>query len=230
MADYIYSVDLGKIGDYHAHVLTEIRTLVREREAQVRQGILDNGREDILYPEVHVRYLGRNQDSYPEVVKTVKERMQDPMIINNCDLVVDATGVGMPVIDYMVAEGLDPIGIWITSGAQVGDQSYGYTVPKGDLIASLQTALSLHSIQFSKYLDPKCVKQIKHEFSMFTEKRTKKGHETFNSLRESDHDDLVLSLAINIWRIYQTHGIKVQRRGRIYHSAKDYNPLKFGLS
>ncbi|NQT60128.1 MAG: hypothetical protein HQ557_14185 [Bacteroidetes bacterium] len=81
-------------------------------------------------------------DPYDKLIKDTKVRLSDQRIRNNCYHVVDATGVGLPVIDLMCQSQLSHIGIWITAGNTSNSTSYGYTVPKEELISSLQMVLS----------------------------------------------------------------------------------------
>ena len=229
MADYIYSLDLGKIGDYHGEVLAEVKSIIRSRTSNARRGLTDDGKEEIIYPEIHVRYLGRHQLSYDKVVDKVLLRMEDPRIIHNCDLLVDATGVGIPVLDFMKRMQLDPIGVWISSGKDPNSKDYGYSVPKGDLISTLQIALSIGCLKFSKGLDQEIVKQLQHEFQFFSEKKKSPTHTTYEAWREKDHDDILLALAILVWRVFQMHGIKIQRKPRKLKTSNDYDPLRHGL-
>lgn len=229
MADYIYSIDLGKLGDYHGEVLSEVQSIIRSRTSNARRGLISDGLEEVIYPEILVRYLGRNQLSYDKITDKARARMEDPRVIHNCDLVIDATGVGIPVLDFMKRLGLSPIGIWISSGQNPNAKDYGYSVPKSDLISTLQLALSIGCLKFSKGLDPKIVKQLQHEFQFFREKKRSPTHTSMEAWREKDHDDILLALAINVWRVFQVHGVKIQRKPRKLQTDMDYGPLRHGL-
>ena len=128
----------------------------------------------------------------------------------------------MPVIDLMRQSQLSPIGIWITAGATSNQTSYGYTVPKEELISSLQMVLSTNRLKFSDQLDPELVAQLRHEFQHFTEKKTKNLGTTYEAWRESDHDDMVLSLAMNIWWVLKTIG---KPRYLSYYTNNDIQSL-----
>lgn len=205
--NFCLSQDLGKVGDWHGQVLTEVRTKVRSRTEIGREWQQDT-ESDIVYPEIVVRWLGRSQASYDELVDETIYRMQSPQLMDSTWHIVDATGVGLPTIDFMRRMGLSPIGIWITSGAESRGQDYGYSVPKTELINSLQLALSSGMIRFSQGLDQEVQAQLLHEFKTFREKKGGK----MEAWREKDHDDMVLSLAINVWWIMKTFGVNVVRR------------------
>ncbi len=225
--DFCFSEDVGKIGDSHGRILTWTNLKVRSRTESARQWE-ESADTDVMYPEINVMYLDRNQMDYAALVDDSKRRMQDPRLVQNCYHLVDATGVGMPVVDFMIRQGLSPIGIWITGGSAVNSQDYGYSVPKVDLINALQLSLSSGMLKFSKGLNQAHVSQLLHEFKTFKEKKTSKGAVTFAAWRESDHDDLVLSLAMNVWWMMRVHGIQIVTKRR-FSRDDDYDPLRMGL-
>jgi hypothetical protein len=227
MNDYCFSQDLGKLADYHAYVLTETRTKVRNRTEGVRP--YENDSEtDVIYPEILVRWVERKQVPYDIVIDDAEERLSDLRLIDNSTHLIDITGVGQAVWDMMLRRGLNPIGISITGGLQSYPAPYGYTVPKADLITTLQLALRQRCIKFAKGLDEGIVEQIKHEFSTFKEKPKLNGGTTFEAWREKDHDDIILALAINVWWIFKTRGIQIVHKRR-FSTADDYDPLHFGM-
>ena len=65
-----------------------------------------------------------------------REPLQD-----NSTLVVDATGVGRPVVDMLYASGLNPIAVTITGGDSVHLTDGIWRVPKRDLVGLLQVLL-----------------------------------------------------------------------------------------
>lgn len=122
---------------------------------------------------------------------------------------------------------LSPLGIWITGGLVSSPTSYGYTVPKEELIASLQMVLSTGRLKSSNQLDPELVAQLRHEFQHFTEKKTKTLGTTYEAWRASDHNDLLLSLAMNVWWIFQHQGVSIYHpRESAVVSMEDYDPFE----
>lgn len=228
MMDFVFSQDLGKLADYHGQVLIQTELQVRSRsEALRRWG--DEDSSDLMWPKMIVRWINRKQCSYPQLIEETKTRLSDPAIANNVIHLVDATGVGVPTIDFMRESGLDPLGIWITGGRQAGSNATGLTVPKVELINALQLALDANMIEFAQGLNPEIVKQLIHEFGTFKEKKTTKtGAKTYEAWRESDHDDLILALAIAVWWILKTVGINIVQKRR-FSTENDYDPLRDGL-
>jgi hypothetical protein len=227
MHEYCFSQDLGKIGDPSAYVLTEARTRVRSRTEEIRS-FGDEPESDVIYPEIIVRWLERKFVPYDVVIDDARTRLSDLRLIDNCSHLIDITGVGQPVWDMMVRQGMSPIGISITSGMKANQADYGYTVPKLELISSLQLALRNRHLKFAEGLDQALVDQIRHEFATFVPKPKTGGGTSYEAWREKDHDDIILALAMNVWWIYRSHGIQVVRK-RILRTENDYDPLRFGL-
>lgn len=227
MRDYCFSQDLGKMGDYSAYVLTESRTLVRSRTEQVRE-FGDEPESDVIYPEIIVRWVERKQIPYDMVIDDAHTRLSDLRLVDNCTHLIDITGVGQAVWDMMVRQGLNPVGISITSGMNTTAAPYGYTVPKVELVSCLQLALRNGHLKFAYGLDKAIVDQIRHEFSTFVQKPRESRSVSYEAWREKDHDDIILALAMNVWWIYRNHGVQVVRR-RAFMTEHDYDPLNYGL-
>lgn len=225
--DYCFSQDLGKLGDYSAYVLTETRTRVRSRTEEIRP-FGDGNESDVIYPEIIVRWLERKQVPYDVVIDDARTRLSDLRLIDNCAHLIDITGVGQPVWDMMVRQGMSPIGISFTGGFKTNSADYGYTVPKEDLISSLQLALRNRHLKFADGLDQELVAQIRHEFATFVPKPKPGGGTGYEAWREKDHDDIILALAMNVWWVYRSHGIQVVRK-RTMRTENDYDPLRFGF-
>jgi len=227
MRDYCFSQDLGKMGDYSAYVLTESRTLVRSRTEQIRD-FDEDSESEVIYPEIIVRWVERKQVPYDVVIDDAAMRLTDLRLVDNCAHLIDITGVGQAVWDMMVRQGLAPIGISITNGLQTNSAGYGYTVPKVELISSLQLALRNRHIKFADGLDQAIVDQIRHEFSTFVPKPRENRSVSYEAWREKDHDDIILALAMNVWWVYRQHGVQIVRKRR-FGTPNDYDPLRFGL-
>jgi hypothetical protein len=224
---FCLSQDLGKIGDYHASILTETIFQVRSRTTFKRK-IYQPGDVEVIYPEIHVRGVSRSQVSYDKLVEWTKVRLSDYRLVNNCWHVVDASGVGQSVLDFMRANNLSPVGIYATGGDIVNQRPYGYTVPKTELIASFQTVMSRGLLHIPEKLDPAIKKQLIHEVQNYKEKITRANNSTFEAWREKDHDDLISSLMLNCWWVMRMNG-QVIETNRHKPMESDYNPLRYGL-
>jgi len=133
---------------------------------------------------------------YPGIVAHVGRllgKLPDP------ELIIDYTGVGRPVFDLFTYAGISPVGVLITGGAV--ETRYGATcgVPKLTLVSRLQALLHQGQLKIQKELSE--AETLVRELQDFRVEFTATGHLTFNA-RAGKHDDLVLALAIAIWRAY----------------------------
>jgi hypothetical protein len=87
--------------------------------------------------------------------------------------------------------------ITITAGSEVVREKTGWHVPKKDLIGVLQVLLQTRRLRVAKLL-PHAATLVR-ELEAFRVKVTSKANETFESWREKDHDDMVLSIAMGAW-------------------------------
>jgi hypothetical protein len=183
---YYLGLDLGQANDN-----TALTILEAER--------MDTG-EDYPPWEYRCRHAERLElgTSYPDVVRHVETLMQRAPLKGNCRLVVDATGVGRPVVDMFKEAGLSPKPIWITGGDQVTTDGIERRVPKRELVSTLQALLQSGRLTFADGL--KWKEAIKEEMRLFRAKiNVSTGHDSFEAWRERDKDDLVLALAMAAW-------------------------------
>jgi hypothetical protein len=93
--------------------------------------------------------------------------------------------------------GIDPIGVLITGGmTQTGDGRI-FSVPKLNLVSGLQALLHEERLKIHRELTEGPV--LVSELQNFRIDFTAAGSMTFNA-RSGAHDDLVLALAIAVWR------------------------------
>ena len=156
--------------------------------------------------------------AYPEIVEvlTSNSRLQRtcPAIRPNnamgrmagdglCKLVVDATGLGRPVVEMIRRARLecDLTAVMITSGDR---QHYrpgeggSMNVPKQDLIAGVQMALERRELRIAKKLRE--AGTLKRELLDVRMSRRDSGYLRFGADGYGQHDDLVIALALAIWR------------------------------
>ena len=139
---------------------------------------------------------------------------------DNVDLVVDATGVGRPVVDLMKESGLRPKGIMITGGdsATYDSRTGFFYVPKRDLCMGLAVCVQQARFTYPRDFciwDPNPrptadeiakgatptgtfedfineVQNFKVKISVAT------AHDSYEAWR-GQHDDMVLSAAMGVW-------------------------------
>ena len=136
-------VDLGKIGDPSAFAVAERIDGRRAWQAPVFRG-------------VQVRYLERVAlgTPYTAVVERMREMVRHPLLSGGCHLTVDATGVGVPVIDMLRAARLacGLTAVTIGSGVQTHGRGEWAHVPKRDLMSGLQLMLEHKELRIAKKL------------------------------------------------------------------------------
>jgi hypothetical protein len=153
-----------------------------------------------------VRYLERMPlgMTYPQVVARVCSLVGAREMHRQCELVVDATGVGAPVVEMLRAEGpaCDISSVTITGGEkESGGPGYGgghYNVPKRDLIASVQLALEKGELRISGLL--RYADTLVEELVDVRKTARENGRDRVGAERAGEHDDLVIALALACWK------------------------------
>jgi hypothetical protein len=167
----------------------------------------------------HLRHVERFElgTSYPEIAEKVAELMQrDALTVAETErrrhgkavetsrteisptLVVDATGVGRPIVEMLRNEGLYPKSIWITGGDSVSSDGSEYRVPKRELASTVQALLQSERLKFARNLPLRDV--LVDELQKFRAKiDLDTGEASFEHWRERDTDDVVLALACALW-------------------------------
>jgi hypothetical protein len=196
MSFYV-GLDLGQSNDYTALAVVEKTKAGETADA----------------PDLHLRYLERYplRTPYPEMVARVAALVEDPQlgsthvdrflghrVLEQPELLVDATGVGRPVVDLFKERGLRYKAITITGGNTVTGVAGGYGVPKRDLIGALE--VPFHSGRLKVAAGLRLWETLRTELQTFRRKVSlTTGMDTYEHWRESDHDDLVLAAALACW-------------------------------
>ena len=115
------------------------------------------------------------------------------------ELVIDITGVGKPVFEMFTYAGISPLGVLITAGTAETRDGVICGVPKLTLVSRLQALLHEGRLKILRELAE--AETLVRELQDFQVEFTATGHLTFNA-RSGKHDDLVLALAIAVWRAH----------------------------
>lgn len=152
------------------------------------------------------RYLARLplKLPYPEQVHRVKSLMVRPPLcgvpggdIPPADLLVDATGVGLPVAQEFERAGMRPLKVLITSSEDKATFRNGaWHVSKALLVSNVDAMLNNGELRFSKALAE--AQQMETELKDFRRFVTAAGRSSWEA-RSGQHDDLVLAVAMACW-------------------------------
>jgi hypothetical protein len=114
-----------------------------------------------------------------------------------CDLVIDATGVGRPVLDLLRQAGHSPIAVSITgTGSERLDrEDLIWRVPKQRLLSPLACALEAGRLSIAPDMPER--ETFKAELGAFHRKLNQHGHTVFGG--KGEHDDTVIAVALAVW-------------------------------
>jgi hypothetical protein len=101
------------------------------------------------------RYLLRHLERvalgtpYPRVVSRIANMTRVEELRDRCSVVVDATGVGAPVVDLLRGAELagELIPVTITGGEHAGRSHGAWSVPKRDLVTTLQVMIEQEELE-----------------------------------------------------------------------------------
>ncbi|RLI54578.1 MAG: hypothetical protein DRP09_12655 [Candidatus Thorarchaeota archaeon] len=209
---YVLSVDLGSEQDYTALSILERVEKIQEKNIPNHHAFKDE--PVTIMSELNLTWLERVplKTPYPAVVDRVFSIVNRPEFVNNIALIVDRTGVGLPVMQLMYTRGLAPIGISIHGGERVSASKNYYGVPKRDLVQALLQAFQMKRLKLPPPREMPIIKEFAKELSGFKATFNKNtGHDSYEAWLERIHDDLVLSVAMGVWWADKTHGTSTTR-------------------
>jgi hypothetical protein len=156
-----------------------------------------------------IRYLERMKlrTSYPAVVDRIRDVAMDPSLGERPTLMVDATGVGAPVVDLLRAAKMDCslVAFSITGGERTSRDVRGGTrrVPKRDLVTGLQLIFDQQKLYIANGLaedETLMDETLMKELMAMRVKVWAAGHDSYGNVHGGSHDDLVLAVAFACWR------------------------------
>ena len=201
---FVMGFDVGQANDYSAVVIVHSYRSRRVNERDAFAKPVEERHHDLVHAE---RF---REIPYPEQIRRVAERFGEVEQHAKIDyrhatasLVVDATGVGKPILDALREAGLRPRGVIITGGETASRGDGIDRVPKRVLATTMQVALQSGRLRIAQELP--VADLLEKELRGFRVKITLTGHVKFGNdvgaWRESDHDDLVLATALAVWTL-----------------------------
>lgn len=230
--EYYVGVDLGFSKDYSAVAVIEKTTSFDRRSRYVS----DHSRYSLIGLR---RYPLRT--AYPLICRDVSARLREsPFAVQRLSngeivgsnapifLVVDATGVGKPVVDFFKEDSflerrVEVVGVTITGGKSVtGTDGTNLNVPKRDLVFSLQLELQKDNFKIaSRMPDAKIFINELQEFEM---RFTSKANDVYAAKGQS-HDDLVMAVCLGLWSAKRFDG-DIDPAGLLVNAMQLRNSLR----
>jgi hypothetical protein len=193
---WFVGLDLGQAQDPSAFaVLERVVTVHDERDPRTFELLFD-----VRFRARQVQRIALGTP-YPDVVARVASVARALQLRGAVELVMDATGVGRAVLDMMKGAYLQAcpvVPVWITAGdaaRQVGEE---WRVPKRDLVAAVAVELQENRLQIAAGMPEAGV--LIEELMNFKVSISAAGSDTYGSWREGAHDDMVLAVALALWR------------------------------
>jgi hypothetical protein len=195
---FALGLDLGQVRDYSAIVVVEqvTRRFDPWAEAYIQ----------LQAPEYRVRHVERFPlgTTYPAIVDGVEDTLADPALTGKTRLVVDGTGVGVPVVNMFQQRGRPLLPIVITGGDSISYMGRTVRVPKRDLVSVLQVLFHSKRLKIAAGVAERDT--LLGELANFSAKITQHANDTYEAWREGQHDDLVLALALACWSFERGSG------------------------
>ncbi len=146
-----------------------------------------------------IRYMHRLHPgtTYPEQTSIIVQTADSLAMDERPQLVVDATGVGRPVVDMLREASPYPVkAVTIGSGSEVTKSGrLDVTVPKADLVGALEVVLSTRRLHAVPNLP--LASELDKELRSFGYELSATGRPRYEG--KGSHDDLVTALALAVW-------------------------------
>ncbi len=193
---FAIGLDLGQKRDHTAIVVVE-----RQR----RHPFLVGPDKELLVRAAERLPLGMTYGEIVDVVRHVVRVLCSQLGPQEvCKMAVDATGVGKPVVDALrdAQLGCSMTAVTITSGDRQhyrSKEGSSMNVPKQNLIAGLQLALDQRTLRISRKMAG--AGTLRRELLDVQMQRRETGGVRIGAAEGGGrHDDLVIALALAVWR------------------------------
>ena len=206
---------------YYTHYVVGVSVGVMSQPtaiAVIEQESLQKKSENSEIQEIRLRHLERmpSDASYPDLAKklrAIEDGLEPKEQASDTDLMVDMTGTGKRIIDFLRDEDLEPTRVVISAGhGERRDDTGLWRISKVELVGSLQVLFQTDKFKVSSGLD--LVDALQEELMNFRMKAQPLNAGDIESWREGKSDDLVFAVAIATWQAQRDipSCIKVIRR------------------
>ena len=135
---------------------------------------------------------------YPTVAARGRDLLANTARHGDAKLVMDATGVGVPVIDLLHAQGVRPVAITITAGRSVSGTDPHFHVPKRVLMRTLAALFGAGRFKIAAGI-PNSAELIEELLNLQVKISTRTRQDSYGAKGKQKHDDLVLALSLVVW-------------------------------
>lgn len=220
---YVIGVDLGKMSDYTAIAVCQrtaiVTNVTRERFEGSERALIPEAK---LLSGLELTGLKRPEKLTPypviaRMVRDIRDMLYRDKNAGEVQIVVDATGVGAAVVDGMKELGIVLTPVVITGGHKAKPNEWGqWLVPKKDLVSRLRYVYDEQRIKMVPAEKLPIIAILLQELDAYKMRITKSGNQTYgNEHRESEHDDLVLAVALAVWQTERTHNAATWERKQV---------------
>ena len=116
----------------------------------------------------------------------------------NVRLWVDATGVGLPIVDLLREARLPVTPVYLTGSDKVTKEGGELRLGKGLLVSRLQVLASCNRLHLDKKMPE--TQALLDEIKNYEIRTSDAGHTSFGAFKTGAHDDLVTALALACWQ------------------------------
>jgi hypothetical protein len=213
---FVVGVDLGNMADSTAITVLEVSRAweISYLTAPFENIPKETRRKAELSFLVRLLHRPRIGVGFPAIIDQVRAILEDlPAMPEKPSLIVDATGLGAPVVQRMREMSMRPIGLTITGGNTAALTGRDWSCPKGLLVGELRLAMHRKLLRVAQGFAAR--ETLQAELAAFTARLSPSGRATFEAAG-SEHDDTVLSLALAVLaakhrptevRVYQNYGL-----------------------
>jgi len=191
---YFVGLDLGQRQDYTA-------IAVVERVQLAKPGVDPGTRARNTTTQYRVRHLERLPLGlgYMDVVEAVRTLMQSKPLAGRSSLVVDSSGVGVPVVEMLrkcLGCNIEPV--TITAGNRSKADTWGWKMPRVELMSHLSIMLEQKEVRIAQQVS--AVLELREELRNLRMRLGESGRQKVEPDSESVHDDLVVAIALACWK------------------------------
>jgi phage FluMu gp28-like protein len=183
-----------------------------QRQDHTAMALVERWEEKLL-----VRYVERAPLGMPfsAVVERMRTITSDRTLSGRTIAVVDATGLGAPVVEQMRSARLpcQLAAVTITGGGTETKTAQGWNVPKRDLIAGVQVWLERGDLRIPRRM--KDADALLRELQEVRSWRGAGGEMRSGAEGAGRHDDLAMALALAVWK-----GARIEKPRGIYGNCR----------